>query len=95
MKKLLSDAFERHIVVKDEDTRSGYRILSDHPHLWNGKEYYAIKHRYIFVPTPDYSFGYILMGFEYGEIKIYHEIVEIFETMKEAFDWVFEHKKGK
>ena len=91
--KLYSDSRERHIVVKDENTKSGYRILSDYSHLWNGKEYYAIEHRYIFIPTPDYPFGYILMSLEYDKIKFYHEIVEIFETKKEATDYVHEHRR--
>lgn len=93
-KELLSNAFERHIVVKDENTKSGYRILSDNPHLWNGKEHYGIKHQYILVPTPDYEFGFIVMGLEYGQIKVYHEVVKIFSTMKEASDWVFNHNKN-
>lgn len=83
----MSDRGERHIVVKDNKTKSGYRELLD---CWD--ENYP--HRYILVPTSDYPSGYAAMGFQYDEFKMY-EVVKVFSTTKEAVDCIHEHKKEK
>ena len=83
---LLIDSNERHVVVKDDTTKSGYRDCASFSRNLGKFDY--------LVQSPDVESGYILIHRQYDEIYIY-EVVAIFKTTKEATDFIHNNRKDK
>lgn len=82
---LLAYNNERHVVVRDATTKSGYRDCVDHLGIFGRNDF--------LVQSPDSQSGYLLIHRQYDELYVY-EVVAIFKTTKEATDFIHRNKRG-
>lgn len=75
---------EQYLIVIDNSTKSGYRIISQYWEQYRDNEVYLI----------DTNIGERVITKERGEIKFYIYVRTAY-SMKEATDWVHENKRGE